>query len=400
VLAWALLGGTVALLVAVVVLELVAYGRGIVLEDSWSSRLALIGLGGGFALLSAIVGLLIGLNEPRNAIGWIFLGGSFLLAASFACNGYSDLAVFGGERWPASAWTASYTNWSFIPCVFIAPALVAQLFPNGRPLPGRWRWLFAVTLAVGAQATLWAVLHGGPVQSYPSRTTPLGPPGAAGRLFAWLDDNGGVLAIPLFAASVAALIVRFRRSGGSERQQLKVFAFAVAVPLVTFAISFALSALPSSWPLNALFIFGFASLMLIPIGVGVAIRRYRLYDVDRVISRTLVYAGLSIVLGAAYAGLVLAGQAAFASFAGGSHLAIAASTLVVAALFLPLRARLQHVVDRRFNRRRYDAQQTLSLFSSRLRHQVELSGLCSDLRAVVEETVQPAHVSVWLRESV
>ena len=131
---------------------------------------------------------------------------------------------------------------------------------------------------------------------------------------------------------------------------------------------------------------------LLPIAVGVAILRYRLFDIDRVISKTLVYAALSLVLGAAYVGLVLAGQALFSSFAGGSNLAIAASTLVVAALFLPVRSRVQRFVDRRFYRRRYDAQRTLEGFGARLREQVDLGTLERDLQAVVTETMQPAHV--------
>jgi hypothetical protein len=137
----------------------------------------------------------------------------------------------------------------------------------------------------------------------------------------------------------------------------------------------------------------------IPVAVTVGILRYRLFDVDLLISRTLVYGSLTVLLGLAYAGLVLAGQAVFSSFAGGSNLAIAVSTLVVAALFLPLRSRVQRVVDRRFYRRRYDAARTLEAFASRVRHEVELEGLQEDLQQVVVHTMQPAHVSVWLRSA-
>jgi hypothetical protein len=136
-----------------------------------------------------------------------------------------------------------------------------------------------------------------------------------------------------------------------------------------------------------------------PVAVAVAILRYRLYEIDRLISKTLVYGSLTVVLGAAYAGLVLAGQALFSSFAGGSDLAIAASTLLVAALFLPLRSRLQLLVDRRFYRRRYDAQRTLDAFGARLRQEVDLELLSAELRIAVDGTVQPAHVSFWLRSA-
>jgi hypothetical protein len=149
--------------------------------------------------------------------------------------------------------------------------------------------------------------------------------------------------------------------------------------------------------LAAPFLTAVATLSLIPVAVAVAILRYRLYDIDRVISKTLVYGLLTVVLGAAYAALVLSGQSLFSSFAGGSNLAIAVSTLVVAALFLPLRSRLQRLVDRRFYRRRYDAERTLAVFGTRLRERVDLDGIRLDLISVVRETVQPAHVSFWLR---
>jgi hypothetical protein len=203
----------------------------------------------------------------------------------------------------------------------------------------------------------------------------------------------------VFAVSLAALVVRFRRSRGVERQQMKWLAWAGAVPVCAFAASLAISPFFDGGLLvNFVFITGFAGLMLVPAAVAIAILRYRLYEIDRVISKTLVYGFVTVVLGAAYVALVLAGQAVFSSFAGGSNLAIAASTLVVAALFLPLRGRVQRFVDQRFYRRRYDAQRTLAAFGTRLREQVELDGLRSDLQSVVRETMQPAHVSLWLRE--
>src|SRR5262249_56455460 len=133
------------------------------------------------------------------------------------------------------------------------------------------------------------------------------------------------------------------------------------------------------------------------LSAAAAVLRYRLYDIDRVISRTLSWVVVTVLLGAGYVALVLGGQAVFSSFAGGSNLAIAVSTLVVAALFLPLRSRVQRLVDRRFYRRRYDAEQTLTAFSTRLRHEVELAGLCADLQAVVDQTRHAPHRSIWLR---
>jgi hypothetical protein len=194
-------------------------------------------------------------------------------------------------------------------------------------------------------------------------------------------------------------VVRFRRSRGIERQQMKWLAWAGAVPVTAFAVSFTESTfVDEGLIVDVVFITGFAGLMLVPVAVAIAILRYRLYEIDRVISKTLVYGLVTVVLGAAYVALVLAGQAVSSSFAGGSNLAIAVSTLIVAALFLPLRGRVQRLVDRRFYRRRYDAQRTLDAIGTRLREQIDLDGLCADLEAVVTETMQPAHVGLWLRE--
>jgi hypothetical protein len=211
----------------------------------------------------------------------------------------------------------------------------------------------------------------------------------------WLDvveAAGALLLVPAAVVTYVGALGRFRRARGVERQQFKWFALAACFLLV----SFVLTMVPRLDGVTmALIGLGFAG---IPVAVGIAILRYRLYDIDRVISKTLVYGSLTVILGAAYAGFVLAGQALFASFAGGSNLAIAVSTLVVAALFLPLRSRVQSLVDRRFYRRRYDARRTLEAFGTRLRERVELEGLRVELEGVVRETMQPAHVSLWLKE--
>ena len=186
-------------------------------------------------------------------------------------------------------------------------------------------------------------------------------------------------------------MTRFRRSRDSERQQIKIMAFAAAFVLVGIVLS---TAVPSSAG-NVAFA---VTILLFPVAVGVAMLRYRLYDVDRVINKTLVYGALSAVLAGAYAGLVLGSQALFSSFAGGSNLAIAISTLLVAALFMPLRRRIQGFVDRRFYRGRYDAVRTLERFTARLREEVDLDAVQNDLLAVVRETMQPTQATLWLRE--
>src|SRR5262249_26476088 len=160
----------------------------------------------------------------------------------------------------------------------------AQLFPNGRTLGGRWRWVFWITVAVGAEATFWSLIHPGPTSTFAERTNPLGAPGALGTLAAWLDNHGGMVAVPVYIAALASLVVGLRRARGIERQQLKLLAFAGALPVAAFALSFMWAPLVGAgFVNNAIFVVGFSSLALIPIAVGVAIRRYRLYEIDRVI---------------------------------------------------------------------------------------------------------------------
>jgi hypothetical protein len=216
--------------------------------------------------------------------------------------------------------------------------------------------------------------------------------GAAGSL------NVALLVAFAVVAVVAAvdMVRRFLRSTGDERLQFKWFAYAtVGIPalMVGWLVLFAVD--PDAVRVLEL-VFTFV-LVLVPVAIGIAVLRYRLYDIDLLISRTLVYALLTVLLGAAYVALVLAGQAVFSSFAGGGDLAIAVSTLVVAALFLPVRARVQRFVDRRFYRRRYDARRTLDAFGARIREKTELTALRGDLEGVIRDTMQPAHVSVWLR---
>jgi hypothetical protein len=401
-LAWALFALTFVLAPLSFVLAAIGGQRELVLPEGWESRLLLAGISSAIALPYATVGLLIARKEPRNPIGWIFLVSASLLVAMIASFGYSDLVFLGGEDWPAAEWAAWFGNWSFIPAAFVAPCLVAQLFPNGRPLPGVWRWLFWVTTAVGIEAVLAAALDPGALDSYPAEVNPIGVSGWLGDLASFSNDRGGLLfGVPIFTVSIAAVVVRFHRSRGIERQQMKWLAFGCAVPVAAFAFTFVgTPILGDGLALQILFVGGFSLLLLIPAAVAIAILRYRLYEIDRVISRTIVYGALTVILGAGYVALVLAAQTVFSSFAGGGDLAIAVSTLVVAALFLPLRSRVQRVVDRHFYRRRYDASRTLEAFGARLREQVELAGLHADLERAVRETMQPAHVSVWLREAV
>jgi hypothetical protein len=246
-----------------------------------------------------------------------------------------------------------------------------------------------LTLAV--LVALW-MMRPGPMNDPGELAYPDNPIGvsALGGIYDALDTVGAFLLVCFLAISSASAVVRFRGARGDEKQQLKWMTYGVAVWIVWVPLSLLLKGDLGD-------VFFALTLAVLPAATAIAMFKYRLYEIDRVISRTLVYGVLTVILGAAYAGLVLAGQALFSSFAGGSNLAIAGSTLVVAGLFLPLRGRVQLVVDRRFYRRRYDAQRTLEAFGTRLRQEIDLQSLSLELRGVVDETMQPAHLSLWLR---
>jgi len=274
--------------------------------------------------------------------------------------------------------------------------LVVLLFPTGSLFSRRWRavvWLATATIGL-----LFLVSHAGPLDPpFSDIENPIRFD--AGPILSPLVGAPVILAIiSSLLAAFACPVVRFRRVGGDEREQLKWFFVAASVlPLGIVSHLVAETLFPEA--LNADERVFSLAVALLPVAIGIAILKYRLYEIDRIISRALVYGSLTVVLGVTYVGLVLAGQALFSSFAGGSNLAIATSTLVVAALFLPVRSRVQRFVDRRFYRRRYDAQQTLEAFGSRLREQIEFDALSVDLLGAVGETMQPASASLWLNDS-
>ena len=339
------------------------------------------------------VGAAVAVRQPRNAVGWIFLAIGLFVAIALASGEYANYTfVVEPGSLPGGVVAGWFYLWAWLPALMLVMFL-PLLFPNGRVPGRRWRpvlWALVALLVVSI-ATAWFVP--GPMHDGQGKGKPAWPDNPVGaHVLAGVSGNAVVviLIVALLAASLASMIVRFQRSRGEERQQLKWMLFAVIVLAVTVAV-------PAAIGVNfGDFVFA-ASVALLPAAVAVAMFKYRLYDVDRVISKTLVYGTLTVILAGAYVGLVLAGQWVFSSFAGGSNLAIAASTLVVAALFLPVRARVQRFVDRRFYRSRYDAQRTLEAFGAQLRGHVEIEGLRDGLVDVVEDTMRPTHASIWLR---
>lgn len=346
----------------------------------------------------SVVGALVASRQPAQPVGWLMLGIGFALALALACDGAVSYLLAHPDAGVSPGWPALVSSISF-GFFFLAVVATLLLVPTGTLPSRRWR---PVGWAVVLLATLDLVLTflPGVFGDWDKEgvRNPLGVESLGGALRPLDSWRTGLTMLLLFVA-IVSVALRFRGAQGIERAQLRWIAAAVVATGVTWTVMIVVSLVVQSRLADALWALALVSIGLIPVGIGFAVLRYRLYDIDRVVSKALVYGSLTIVLALAYVGLVLAGQAVFSSVAGGSNLVIAVSTLVVAALFLPLRSRAQRVVDRRFYRRRYNAQQTLEAFGARLREQVDLETLAGELRGVVGETMQPAHVGLWLREA-
>ena len=343
---------------------------------------------------TATAGVIISSRLPGNAVGWIFLAIGLLLGLLFAAGAYADLGTDVGYATLPGHWIAVWIGaWIFIPAAFGLPMFLLLLFPDGHFISRRWRlagWLLGVTVVFAAAAKAFE-----PGGISPGIENPLAPGGAAGEVFQVLSTVTDALALPAFALAVAGLAVRLWRSRGVERQQLKWFAYSAALVGAGLGTSVFF---PSGPAADLAFLVGLLALGGLPVAAGIAILRYRLYNIDLIVNRTLVYGSLSVTLVALYLGGIVLLQSAFVALTGEkSTLAVVASTLLIAALFNPLRRRVQQLVDRRFYRRKYDAQKTLEAFSARLREETDLGTLADELVGVVGETMQPAYVSLWLR---
>jgi hypothetical protein len=344
----------------------------------------------------ASVGAVVASRRPDNPIGWLFCGVGVGLAVTGATYAYALYALYGvAGGLPGGATAAWLCSWLFVVAVFVGPVFLFFLFPDGRFLSRRWRIFALLLLAFTVVSVAGSALRPDLFRdAYPGFTNPIGVGGAAGRVLGALDNAGKALAPSVFFGAAAAVIVRFRRAGARERLQLKWAAYVAVFTALAVPVAFLSGNGPFTFVAWSLVLVG---LFLIPVAAGMAILRYRLYEIDRVINRTLVYALLTASLGVVYIGTVLLLQGLMSTFTSGSGLAVAVSTLAVAALFRPARSRIQEAVDRRFYRHNYDAARTLEGFSARLRDEVDLDALGGELRAVVSETMQPTHVSLWLR---
>jgi hypothetical protein len=386
-LAWGLWALAVALVIPGPVLQTILGWRD---EADIVALLALVAVQVG----TASAGAVIASRLPRNPVGWSFLAMGAGIALALTLGVYGELGIDSRHGpLPADDIAAWIGSWIALPVLFGVPLYLLLVFPDGRFLTPRWRRVGIALVATAALASVAVAFKPGEIADL-GIENPLAPGGTLGELIEVLEEVTTVLALPGFALAVTGLAVRLRRSRGVERQQLKWFTYAAALAGIGLAGS---ASAPAGWPADLLFILGMLALAGLPVAAGVAILRYRLYDIDVVINRTLVYGALTATLAAAYLGSVLLLQLALSPLTEQSDLAIAGSTLAVAAMFRPARSRIQELVDRRFYRRKYDAARTLESFGARLRDQVELDALSGELRAVVAETMQPAHVSLWLR---
>jgi hypothetical protein len=400
VLAWSLAGLSVIVFVAGVPLYVL----------SSSARVTgIIGelLGGALFLVFPVVGALIAARRPRNPIGWIVLADGLVFNLNGTLDYYSDYGIARPGSLPLVVGMATINNWLWVPAVGLMGTFVFLLFPDGRLPSRRWRpvaWLSGLTIVL---VCLQVGLTPGPLEGLGGVRNPVGF-----MVFPWMKSVPYIL-IPLFllcmVLSVFSLVLRYRHSRGEGRQQIKWIAFAASLIGTLYLIAMIGSIVypqktwfaPGSplWQISLEYA-AFLSFPLVPVAIGFAMLRYRLYDIDIIINRALVYGSLTATLALVYFGSIASIQTLFRTITGQEQqpqLAVVVSTLAIAALFNPLRHRIQSFIDRRFYRRKYDAAKTLDVFAARLRDEIDLEALGGDLVSVVSETMQPAHVTLWLK---
>jgi hypothetical protein len=345
-------------------------------------------------LTFSVVGAIIASRHPRNTLGWLFCSVGVTIGLNSFVGDYAEFWLASGFGMSSLGETAAWlSSWLWILLVYFPTSLLLLLFPDGRLPSPRWRpvaWGVALGTAGGVVGN---ALKAGPLVDFPQIANPYGVDGP----FVWvLGVAGSIVAAGSMVASAVSLIVRMRRAGSEQRQQIKWLAYGGAMVVGTIFVG----SLVILWSVPVSIVIMSVALLGLPVFTGIAIVRYRLYDIDLLINRTLVYGSLTLMLALVYFGGVTATQALFQTLTGQQklpQLAVVVSTLVIAALFNPLRHRIQSFIDRRFYRSKYDAAKTLDTFSARLREETDLTTLSEELVGVVRETMQPEHVSLWLR---
>jgi len=348
-----------------------------------------------FLVAYAVVGAVLASRRPVSPIGWLLLGIGLESAARGLAGEYALHALARHARPASGVWAIWFVNWG-LTLLFPSGVLMflLLLFPNGRPLTVRWRMVGWLGVALAACYAIATWLNPGIITPGPKLLSVPNPTGVAGWTFAGRVSFG---LFPLewacLLAAAVSLFLRYRRSASEERLQLKWFAFAAVATLVLLTALLPPSILTSAG--GAVFdagVIGGIGVAL-PVAVGIAVMKYRLYAIDRIISRTLAYTIVTGLLVGVYTGLVLLATRVLTVH---TPVAVAVATLAAAALFSPLRRRVQGAVDRRFNRARYDADQTVAAFAARLKDAVDLDSVRDDLAGVVQHALEPAHISIWI----
>ena len=391
-LAWALVALSVVLLVGGLVLSRAASSTVADLQFGGETKSASVLADLVTLLIFSVVGAVVVSRQPRNTIGWLFCGVGVAVGLNSFAGDYAEFWLMSGFGMRSLGETAAwFSSWLWILLVS-SPIFLLLLFPDGQLPSLRWRpvaWCatlgitgFSLSLALGA----------GPLEDFPQIVNPYS---VDSPIVGIVGSAAGVVASGSMVASAVSLIVRLRRAEGEQRQQVKWLAYGGAMVVGTILVGGVITI----WSVNVSIMVMNVALLGLPVFTGIAIVKHRLYDIDIVINRTLVYGTLSVTLAALYLGGVAATQAVLGAITNQeqTQLAIVASTLVIAALFNPLRQRIQAFIDRSFYRRKYDVAKTLEGFSMKLRDDTDLEALRGDLVGVVRETMQPAHVSLWLR---
>jgi hypothetical protein len=344
-------------------------------------------------LTFSVVGAIVASRHPRNTIGWLFCAIGLAVGFNGLAGGYAEYWLVSGRGSRSLGETAAwFGSWAWT-AQLVAMTFLLLLFPNGRLPSPRWRpvaWLAG--LGQGGFVVGYA-LDAGPLEDFPQIVNPYG---IDSPVVSVVGVAGGLVVVTSMVASAVSLIVRARHVGRVERQQIKWLTYGGAVVVGTSLVASAIAI----WSVTVSILIINLALLGLPLFTGIAIVRHRLYDIDLIINRTLVYGSLTAILLGVYFCAVTVTQTLFRTLTGQEQLpqlVVVASTLVIAALFNPLRRRIQSLIDSRFYRRKYDAAKTLEAFSTKLRDETDLQALNEDLVGVVAETMQPAHASLWLR---
>ena len=385
-----LLGGVAGLSVAAALVAQLLYPPGAMdLFTALIFTLAVASMAG--------VGAFLTIRVSANRVGWLLLSAGSMLAAGVLCGAYTLGSIAAGGTWPLTAYTAWLTDVLWVPPIVVVAAGVPLIFPDGDLPSPRWRpiaWLLVVGTIMSILAPAFTP---GPINETMTLENPFGIPALAPYL-PIADTVSMITALPAFVGAWAAVVIRFRRGSSIERHQVKWLLTVALVGVIAFPVAIAGQLLmPESILGMVAWVIGFIALIGLPLTIGIAILRYRLYDIDRLVSRTIGWAVVTVILAVVFVGVVVGLQAVLSPYTSENTLAVAGSTLVAFALFQPLRRRVQRAVDRRFDRARYDGQKTVDAFGEGLRNETDVDAVLGRLSVTTGQAVAPATISVWLR---